>query len=67
MQWWSKEVSNAAIKAFDEGTSGLDQNANSLKAVTIARYNFNFNLNTKINKFIEPIKEILEKGGETNE
>ncbi len=67
MQWWSKEVSNAAIKAFDEGTSCLDQNANSLKAVTIARYNFNFNLNTKINKFIEPIKEILEKGGETNE
>jgi len=67
MQWWAKEVSKAAIKAFDEATSGLDQNAISLKAVTIARDNFNNRLNIKINEFTEPIKEVLEKGGEKNE
>jgi CRISPR system Cascade subunit CasA len=67
MQWWAKEVSRVAIKAFNEATSGLDQNANSLKAVTIARDNFNYRLNATIKEFTEPYMKLLEKGGEKNE
>ncbi|MDD4924272.1 MAG: type I-E CRISPR-associated protein Cse1/CasA [Dehalococcoidales bacterium] len=67
LQWWAKEVSDAAHKAFEEVTNSLDNTGRSLRAIAIARDNFDRELNKKINEFTEPYMKLLEKGGEKDE
>lgn len=67
LQWWANQVRTSAVQAFEETTDSFDRTGRSLKAVTIAKNNFDRELNSKINKFIEPYKNLLEKGGEKGE
>lgn len=61
--WWANEVRRAALAAFEEAVSSLDQSARVLKAVTLADVHFRSRLNSILDKALEPYK-LSAKGGE---
>ena len=41
LPWWAKEIRHAAMDAFSEATNSFDRTGRMLKAVTLAKTNFN--------------------------
>jgi len=58
--WWAAEIRRAGIEAFRDATNSLDRSGRWLKAVTLAKDDFERRLNT----ILKPYRDTEKKGGE---